>query len=148
VADCRGFTLVEMMIAVFILSFSVLGLLSMTLTSIRVNQENEIRNTAIRLTNQVSEILLAQPMNSTAIAVSCAPCSLTPYNSTNGALGANFAQFPNPVQTIRGYTQNYTVRWTVQDLSNDLKQINMTVSYTYRGQTYTNNTVIYKHRAV
>jgi len=149
IKNSKGFTLIEMMIAIFILSFSILALLNLTITSIQANMQNDIRNTAVRLTNQVSEILLAVPIDAVV------PGGLTPYDNTNAVLkdplGLNvdyFKQYPDPVQTMRGGTQLYAVTWTVSTLSNDLRQIEITVQYTYRNQTYTNRAVVYKHRAV
>lgn len=140
--DSRGFSLVEMMIALFILSVSILALLSLTLTSIQVNLRNDIRNTAIRLTNQTAEILLVQPIGNVVSG------GLTPYDGTNSALSPDFRQYPNPLQTIRGSTQTYAVTWVVANLTNDLSQITITVQYNYKGTQYTNSTVVYKHRAV
>lgn len=155
----KGFSLVEMMIALSILTVAILGLLDLTITSIRVNLQNDMRNTAVRLTSQTAEMFLVQPMNSQAIsAAQCPvgfPCSLSPYSSTNAALadpnalnGNYYQYYPNPVQNVRGTTQTYTVTWTVTDLTYDLKEISITVSYTFRNQTYTNTAVVHKHRAV
>lgn len=140
--DSRGFSLVEMMIALFILSVSILALLSLTVTSVQVNLQNDIRNTAIRLTNQTAEILLVQPFGNVVSG------GLTPYDGTNAALSPDFRQYPNPLQTIRGSTQTYTVAWVVSNLTNDLSQITITVQYNYKGTQYANSTVVYKHRAV
>ncbi|MBI3398065.1 MAG: prepilin-type N-terminal cleavage/methylation domain-containing protein [Deltaproteobacteria bacterium] len=159
-ANKKGFSLIEMMIALAILAISMLGLLNIVITSIRVNLQNDIRNTAIRLTTQTAEILLAQPMNSPSLSTTCTtttPCNLTPYGTTNAALQdptgstANYyLYYPNPVQTMRGTTQSYTVTWSVTDLTTDLKEISITVLYSYPGQTqsYTNSAVIHKHKAV
>src|SRR3989338_7623526 len=76
IAADKAFSLIEMMIALFILTVAVLGLLNLTITSIRVNLQNDMRNTSIRLTSQTAEILLAQPIDSVAT------CGLTPDSST------------------------------------------------------------------
>lgn len=140
--DSRGFSLIEMMIALFILSVSILALLSLTLTSIQVNMRNDIRNTAIRLTNQTAEILLVQPIGNVVSG------GLRPYDATNAALSPNFNQYPDPDPILRGSKQAYTVTWVVSNLTNDLRQITITVQYNYKGTQYTNSTVVYKHRAV
>lgn len=154
----KAFSLVEMMIALFILTVAVLGLLELTITSIKTNLQNDMRNASIRLTSQTAEILLAQPIDSVAT------CGLTPdasgsnyissytYSSANTCLytpsGLDYRRYPNPSQTIRGGTVSYNIYWLVSSPTNDLRQIEITVSYFYRGQQYSNRAVIYKHRAV
>lgn len=140
-----GFTLIEMMIAIFILAVSILALLNLTIYSMQVNLQNDIRNTAVRLTTQVAEMVAAAPLEATSSG------RLTPYDYTNAALkdplGINqnyFKQYPNPVQTLRGTTQTYDVSWTVVELSSALKQVSISVVYRFKGKSYTNNAVIYK----
>ena len=62
--ESDGFSLLELMISLVILTVSILALLSLTITSIQANLQNDIRNAAIRLTNQTAEVLLAQPIAS------------------------------------------------------------------------------------
>ncbi len=140
--DGRGFSLIEMLVALLILSFSMLGLMNLSVTSIQVNMQNDVRNTAIRLTNEMAEILLAQPIDNLQSG------NLNPYDATNPALLPDFQHFPNPDQAIRNFTQTYNVGWTVNQLSNDLREVQISVGYTFRGRAYTNNAVIYKHRAI
>jgi prepilin-type N-terminal cleavage/methylation domain-containing protein len=123
--DARGFTLIEMLIALVILSVSILAMTSMTLTAIRTNLDNDLRNAAIRLTAEVAEDLGALPIESVV------------------ATGT-----PETRQvSIRGGVFPYQVTRTVTPLSNDLRQVNITVSYTSKGVTKTNSAVVYKHRA-
>lgn len=135
-----GFSLLEMMIADIILLISILGLFSLTTKSMEVNNRNEIRNTGIRITTQVAEIILAQPFDNIVSG------GLSPYNNSNPALTPDFRQYPNPDQTIRGFTQLYNVTWNVIALTNDLREIQISVLSTYLGQQYSNNAVVYKHR--
>ncbi len=138
-----GFTMIEMMIALFILVVSILGLTTLTITSIQANHQNDLRNTAIKLTSEVAEIILAQPIENIVSG------SLTPYDASNTAISSGtygYKQYPNPVQAIKGGTVPYTVTWIATSLTGDLTQVNITVAYTYRGQQYTNNAIIYKHR--
>lgn len=138
----KGFSLIELMIALFILAFSLLGFLGVMATSIDSNLQNELRNTAIGLTTQVAETLLAQDFD----AVAPADCSLTPYDGTNTCIGSNFQMYPNPNITVRGFTQTYTITWTITDLNLNLKQITINTTYTHRGQNFSHDSVIYKHR--
>lgn len=121
--DMRGFTLIEMMIALVILSVSILGMTSLTLTSIRVNMENDLRNAAVRVTTEVAEDLGALPIDEVIT-------------------GTETRQV-----IIRGGNYAFTVARNVSPLTNDLRQVDITVSYTHRGITQTNSAVVYKHRA-
>jgi type IV pilus assembly protein PilV len=125
--NSRGFSLVEMLIALLILSVSILGMTSLTLTSIRTNLDNDLRNGAVRITTEVAEDLGAMPIED----VVSTPV-LTPETRQ---------------VSIRGVNVPYTVTRTVTSLTNDLRQIDITVSYTSKGVTKTNSAVVYKHRA-
>lgn len=153
-----AFSLIEMMIALFILTVAVLGLLELTITSIRTNMQNDMRNASIRLTGQTAEIFLAQPIDNIATCGLTLDASGSNYNSSYTYTTANTClyasadidvnKYPNPSQTIRGGSVNYNIYWLVTSPTNDIKQIQITVSYFYRGQQYSNKAVIYKHRAV
>ncbi len=138
----KGFTLLEMMIALFILTVSILGMTSLTLTSIQANHQNDLRNTAIKLTSEIAEILLTQP------SVNIVSGGLTPYAATNTALVPSYLSYPNPNQPVKGGSQPYTATWIATTLTSQLTQIDITVSYTYKGQTHTNNATIYKNEAM
>lgn len=156
VKNNKGFSLVEMMVALVIIALALLALSSVMISSINVNLENELRNTAIRLTNQTAEVLLALPIDSINL------CGLTPdsaatnynafytYSSANACLGTgtDYARYSNPTQSIKGFRQNYNIIWIVLPLSNNLRQITITVAYRHRNEDHTNNAVIYKHRAL
>lgn len=137
----RGVTLIELMVALMILVVGILALLNLTITSIQTNLENDLRNSGVRLTNQIAETLLAQSIDNVISG------QLTPYDATNAALLPSYQVYPNPAQSIRGVNRTYTGRWTVRALSADLKEVTITVGWTHRSADYTNVTVIYKHRA-
>lgn len=123
--DARGFSLVEMLIALVILSVSILGMTSLTLTTMTANFDNDLRNAAVRVTSEVAEDLGA-----------------TPIESVVSTVTAEIRQ-----ASIRGTNFPFEVTRTVIPLSNDLRQVNITVSYTSKGVTKTNSAVVYKHRA-
>ncbi len=138
-----GVTLIELMVALAILVVGILGLLSLTMTSIQANFQNDLRNTAVRMTSQVAEALLAQPIDNVVSG------GLAPYDATNAALLPSYQVYPNPVQTVRGVSQTYTGTWNVTTTpSADLKQVTITVGWSYRNVNYTNSAVIYKHRVI
>ncbi len=122
----EGFTLLELLVALVILSISLIAFANVIVISMRMNKQNDCRNAAVRLTSKTAEDFLAQPMGSLADGTTNSTVSLP----------------------IRGGALPYRVSSTIVTLNNDLKQINITVQYTISGQQYTNNAVIYKHRAV
>lgn len=139
----KGFSLVELLIALVILQISLLGLLSGLVNSIAVNLDNELRNTAIRITNQTAEVIYSLSIDDS---------ELTAGN--HGRISGNSAQdlkgFPQPVQDIRGgFQQDYNISWAVTDQGTELKQVLITVQYTNpRGENLSNNAVIYKHKSL
>jgi type IV pilus modification protein PilV len=126
--DSRGFSLIELLVSLVILSVSLLALASLLITSVHTNQQNEYRNAAVRLTTETAENLLAQPIDSLP----------------DGASSSNVSV------KIRGKDLTYTVSTNVNTLSNELKQVNITVQlqYALNGNYYTNKSVIYKHRSI
>lgn len=153
-----GFSLLELMISVSILAVSLLGLLSLTATSIQANLENDVRNASTRLITQTSEILLAQPIDGlvtcglhadATVAGYTAGYTYTAANACLGGGGGDFARYPNPLQTIRGsMTYPYNITWNVFPLTNDLKQATITIAYSYRGKVVQKDSVIYVHRTL
>jgi hypothetical protein len=156
-----------------IISVSILGLMALTLTTMRSNMQDEMKSGAVRLTSQVAEIILAQPMEG----VPAGSCGLsapqkqttgttnapTPantdmtYGDTNSCLGARFSVYPNPSQAAQQGTVDYTILWNTLDLSPDLKQITIDVYYPQPGtscpQTDTtgcgrHTVTLYKHRTI
>ncbi len=137
----KGFSLIELLIAMAIIEVSMLALLTSMLLIQRTNLQNELRNTSIRLTNQTAEALLALPVGDTEMAVGT---TYTRDPSNPNYTDQNSKGFPQPIQNVRGYQQQYSITWKVDPYSSgNAVQVTITVSYTYRGQTYTNNAVIY-----
>lgn len=137
----KGFSLVELMIALVILQISLLGLLSGLVNSIAVNLDNELRNTAIRITNQTAETIHSLDFNDNEV------LSGTHYRYPSGYSQQDLKGFPQTVQDIRGgFQQPYSISWTVTDQGTELKQVLITVQYTNpHGENLSNNAVIYKH---
>jgi len=155
VRNSKGFSLVELMIAIVIMAVSFLALSAAMVSSISVNIKNELMNTAVRLTAQTAEVLLTLPIdNVNSCGVTTDPeaprySGSYTYDDSNDCLSAemnDYRKFTNPVQTVKGFHQKYNVTWEVTVLNNNLRQITISVDYRYRGENHTNNAVIYKHR--
>jgi Tfp pilus assembly protein PilV len=116
-----------MLVALVILSVSILGMTSLTLTTMRANFDNDLRNAVVRVTSEVAEDLGATPIES----VVSTPTGTPEIRQAS----------------IRGTNIPFEVTRTVIPLTNDLRQVNITVSYTSNGITKTNSAVVYKHRA-
>lgn len=133
----RGFTLIEMMIAVFIIMISMLAFLNVTIMSIRTSLQNDMREMATRLANQTGEVLLALPFSDPLLTVG------TTIRTTGNA-AQNAAGIPDTVQTMRGTRQIYNIRWNVTPLTSTSIQIVTTVTYTFRDAGLTRSLVLFK----
>jgi len=132
------------MIAMMIIMVTMLALLTSIVTSMSTNMGNEIRNTAIRVTNETAEALLALPIDDAELSTGS-----THVNTfTTGPTGQQAKGFPNPTQKIRGYEITYTITWDVISSSANLKQVNIAVAYSHKNNNYSNVSLIYKHRAI
>lgn len=171
----RGFSLIEIMFAMAIVSVSILGLMALTLTTMRSNMQDEMKSGAVRLTSQIAEVILAQPMegvpagscglaaptngktNATPIATPIDPGLDTTYSEANSCLGTNFSIYPNPSQAAQQGTVDYTILWVTRDLSPNLKEVTIDVYYPQPGASClpSNNSgcgrhtvTLYKHRTI
>jgi len=152
--NSNGFSLIEMLIAVVIIAFTLLALCAAMVNAISANLGNEVRNTAVRLANQTAEVLLALPIDSIQ---SCGATAdpharnyhaAYTYDSTNACLGidTDYQRYPEPEQSVKGFQQRFNIVWDVTPLSENLRQVTITVAYRHREEQLENNAVIYKHR--
>jgi prepilin-type N-terminal cleavage/methylation domain-containing protein len=150
----QGFSLVEMMIAMVIIVFSLLALSSVVINAIGANLGNELRNAAAGLTGQTAEVMLALPIEDVmSCGLTADPDALNyktsyVYSDSNTCLGTgtDYLKYPNPVQSIKGSRKNFNITWVVTDLNSDLRQVTITVAYKHKGVNFTNSAVVYKHR--
>ncbi len=141
-ADQRGFTLIETLVAITIVAVALLGLGALVTSTVQNNQKNELRGIAQRLSAETAAALRTQPFDRVITG------DLDPYDGTNVALNPDFQRFPNPQQTIRSGNRTFTVGWVVNNLSDDLHEIIITVRLQtpLKGQDFTNVTTIYRNR--
>ena len=56
-----GFTLIEVLIAVFVLTFGVISVAAMQLTALRLAQQTTYQSTAVQLASELADIMRAHP---------------------------------------------------------------------------------------
>jgi prepilin-type N-terminal cleavage/methylation domain-containing protein len=154
--NSNGFSLIEMLVAVVIIAFTLLALCAAMVNAISANLGNELRNTAVRITNQTAEVLLALPIDSIQSCGATADPLAGNYNvsytydSSNACLGiaTDYQKYPRPEHAVKGFQQRFNIIWEVTSLSDNLRQVTITVAYRYREEHFENRAVIYKHRTL
>jgi prepilin-type N-terminal cleavage/methylation domain-containing protein len=141
----KGFTLIEMMIAMVIIMVSMLALGTMMEVTMNTNMTNEMRSAAVRLTNQTAEALLAIPTTQDSAIDPLLTASTTTYTRIAGDSHQDSVGLPKIRQSIRGTSQTFNIQWVVADTTPTMKQIQIMVSYQYKGKTLTNSALVYKH---
>ncbi len=108
----KGFTLLELLVAMAILSISMTAILDFLVKYHRINLENTMRNEAMRIAEaQIEEL------RNTDIA-----------SLSNGAIPP-----PGLKRIIRNLEIKYQVAWTVSLLSTNSAAVQVNVTWTYRG---------------
>jgi prepilin-type N-terminal cleavage/methylation domain-containing protein len=141
VSDEKGFSLIELLVALVIMMVTMLALLTAILNSMNVNAANDMRNTAIRLTNQTAEALLSVPFEDSL--VSAGSHERDDADATQTQKGV-----PLENQAIRKRQVAFDLSWNVLSQTGNVKQITITVAYTIKGQAFSNVGVVYKNRAI
>jgi Tfp pilus assembly protein PilV len=113
-----------MMIALVILSISILALSSITITAIRENTKNHLRDSAVQITKETIENILAEPFE-----------SLDDGTATRNV-------------SLRGTSKDFDVAWDVSETSGSLKEVNITVETNFGGETISNKAIVYKHSSL
>jgi type IV pilus assembly protein PilV len=109
----RGFTLLEVVVAMGIMLVGLLGLLATANMAMEFNTRDYLRNEAVK----VGERFMNQTKN--------AGYENIPAGNTNEAFTIN----------IRGISKTYNVARTVEQLTNT-KHISIVVNWTYKGVSY------------
>jgi len=146
----KGFTLIELLFSVFIITISMLAILTSLTVAMRQNMETDVRNTAVRLANQTAEVLLAlQWMKVEKVLTMDPELAATMPGSPHLRDATNAEQdakgFPLLTQSIRGFRQDYRIQWEVEDVTLTSKRIAITVAYTLSGQDRSQVSVIFRN---
>ncbi len=125
----RGFTLIEVMMAILILMVGMLGLLQAINLAIEVNLRNQLREEAVNVGERVMNEMRGKGFDN--ISVASTPTDTYTYP---------VYQIPSK---IRGTSRTYSVsrRSTVLSSVNSLpvtKQLEVLVNWTYKGVSYEN----------
>jgi len=117
--EIEGFSLVELTIAMFVLTVGVLGGMTMIIMGMTRNNTNRVDTTATNAAQTVMEAIAGVPANSTQTVTGITDCKGTQMaiNTTAGAApaGVGAALMPNGVDidfsqpAVAGYQMNYTV---------------------------------------
>jgi prepilin-type N-terminal cleavage/methylation domain-containing protein len=129
----RGFTLIELMVALFIIMVSMLAFATSMVVSLRASNATEWRDVTTRVTNQTAEALIALPFTNALLAVPSAVGSWQDYSRVTGNVAQDNAGLPDTNQTVRGTQQSFLIQWRVTYQSPDIRQIFITVTYCLPG---------------
>ena len=110
-----GFTLVEVLISIVILAIFLFGLLYAISTSLVYSTKNVLRNEATKLADELIETKVCLSGNGTT------------YTTTID-------------RQIRNSRVIYYVNCTISDFYNKVKKIDLKITWTYKGETYTYET--------
>lgn len=119
----KGMTIIETLISIVILIIVSFALMKTSILGMKTNLQNSLRDEAVNIV----EMRIDQLRNM--------PFPIPP--ATNNLTATINAPDPQVTRTFRGFTTTYTPTRTVTDLNADSKQITMSVSWVYSGQTFT-----------
>jgi prepilin-type N-terminal cleavage/methylation domain-containing protein len=134
----RGFTLIEMMLAMVIILIAMLGLYKSVVVSIDSNVKNVIRDEGTRLAEEVINLIRVIPYNNIVPAGNAVPVTWTDAD-WDTALPALAAQGYTPPITrdLRNMSVEYEIIVRVTENANTFKQVNVVVGWDHRGEIST-----------
>lgn len=116
----RGATLIEIMIAFVITLFVMLAMMQTALLSIDTNMSNTLRDEAVSIAEQRMRELRNMPFTDSIL------------NDTGGS----YVEESGISRSLRNANVTFTPSRRVDDLNTDNKQVDVTVAWTWKGQTY------------
>jgi Tfp pilus assembly protein PilV len=113
----KGLTLVEVMIAFLVLLITSLALMQTALVSISSNMQNVLRDEAVRIAEMRINDARSAPFDSVTSDVPSVPVT----------------------STLKNVNETFTTTMTVSQPATDIKQIAVTVTWPWKGVTYTHS---------
>lgn len=112
----KGFSLIELLVALLIMSIGLMALLDGLTNYIRINMENQMRNEAMRIGEAALETL---------------------RNSDFSQVKAGTATVTSPeVRRIRNFDINYTITWTPTSISASSVAVQVAVTWVFKSITH------------
>ncbi len=119
----KGFTLIELMVAVAILMISMTAILHATIHYHRINIENAMRNESMRVVEAQVEELRGLQFTQLVPGGPYTPADLPTPRA-------------HPTRRIRNIDVTYTVNWTIQSISANSVAVRVNTTWGYRGITH------------
>ena len=119
----KGMTLIEAMISIVILLVVSLALMKTSILGTKTNMQNALRDEAVNIVDMRIDQLRNVPFP-------------TPPATNDLTAIINATEPPEP-RRFRAFSVNYNPTRTVADINADSKQVTMSVSWIYSGQTFT-----------
>lgn len=125
----RGFTLIEVVFSVALLSIAVMGLATAIPVSVRTNNRNRVDSEAAMLVQRELEQIAMQPLTS----ASFTDAAGNSVSLATGGATLTSGQIDFSVAAVTGYNATatgssgaqYELRWNVQSLADGAKQFTM-----------------------
>jgi prepilin-type N-terminal cleavage/methylation domain-containing protein len=127
----HGYTLIEVVLALAILAIVSVALMQSSLLVIQKNSQNEMRDEAVRLGEQMMNAIRSSPAGFDVPAATPSHLDLFVESYTLPAIS----------RIIRGGTVQYSVRKMVSWLDTSTKQITVTVNWSFKNQPYSHSVV-------
>jgi len=118
----KGFTIIEVLVALVILAILLIGLLSALMTATDLKIRNMLRNKAVKIAQECSEVY--KVVKDEGIAKNTGACK-----GSEVVIGNR--------KVIFTVNSNYKEVWSSSNTSNSTKKLEITVSWNYKGKEYT-----------
>jgi len=127
--DNKGFTLIEILIAMVIILVLLMALVQAALLSIDSNLRNLLRDEAVRVAEERMNGMLVDSAGTQYQGFRTLPFDSPLLVATAQCTGADVSR------SFRNATRNYRVCWNIQDATADVKRIEVIVGWDYKNET-------------
>jgi len=130
----KGVTLIEMMISLVLLLITSLALMKISLLGTSTNVENQLRSEAVRIVDMRMNQLRSLPFADTFTHADLV--------ATGGAAEAVVSR------NFRGFSMDFSPTRAIVDINPELKQISVSVTWSYKGRTIEHGivSILSKHK--